>query len=147
MTENEHPQQSLNSFSGNEAIKAEAAREAADEKRARRNHKRRNKAKRKKNRRFFRLVWWSMVILAAALLGQFLITGLNDVLAVNRESVNVTVEIPSSITESSMKPSALKKLSGSKLREAQANNQKISRQVANILKQAGAIENPDFFCL
>ena len=146
MTENEHPQ-SLNSFSGSEAMKAEAAREAADEKRARRNHKRRNKEKRRRNRRFFRLIWWFMVVLVAIILGQFLITGLNDVLAVDRSSVNVTVEIPSSVTEASVKPSALRKLSGAKLREAQATNREVTKKVAEILQKAGAVDNPDFFCL
>ena len=143
MAENE----SLNSFSGNEAVRAEAAREAADEKRAKHNHRRRNRAKRKKNKRFFSLVWWCMVILTAACLGQFLITGLNDVLAINRSSVKVTVEIPSSITENSVKPSKLRKLSGEPLKQAKETNSKITQKLAQILKQAGVIDDPDFFCL
>ncbi|ARP49928.1 MULTISPECIES: endolytic transglycosylase MltG [Caproicibacterium] len=146
MAENEH-QQSLSSFSGDAAMRAEAAREAADEKRAIRNHKRRNREKRKKNRHFFLAVWWCMVILVGLVLGQFLITGLNDILAVNRTSSNVTVQIPISTTEDSIKPSALKKLNGQKLQSAKSSNREITRKVANILHQAGLVDDPDVFCM
>jgi UPF0755 protein len=145
MTENEHPQ-SLSSFSGDAAMKAEAAREAADEKRAKRNHKRRNKRKRQKNQRFFRAVWWCMVLLVAVVLGQFLVTSLNDVLAVNRSDTNITVQIPTSVTEKSVKPSALKKMTAEQQRTAKETNRTITRQVADILHQAGLIDNPDIFC-
>ncbi len=143
MTENE----SLNSFSGDAAVRAEAAREAADEKRSIRNHRRRNREKRKGNKRFFRLIWWSMVILLAACLGQFFVAGINDMLAVNRSSANVTVEIPSSVTEKSIKPAEFEKLNSQQQQNANRTNRAVTSRIAQILKQDGVIKNTNFFCL
>lgn len=143
MAENE----SLNSFSGDAAVRAEAAREAADEKRTIRNHRRRNREKRKGNKRFFRLIWWSMVILLAACLGQFFVAGINDMLAVNRSSANVTVEIPSSVTEKSIKPAEFEKLNSQQQQNANRTNRAVTSRIAQILKQDGVIKNTNFFCL
>lgn len=83
-------------------------------------HRWRNKQKGKKNRFFYRVVWLIMVLIFATLLSQFMITGINDMLAVGREKVTVTVEMPKNPTVD---------------------------QVANILNKAGIIQDVNFFKL
>lgn len=95
-----------------------AQQEAAE--RAEQAHRWRNKEKGRKNRRFFRVVWLVMVLTVSALLGQSLINGVNDMLAVGREKVSLTVEIPKNAT---------------------------GDQVARILDSAGVIHDENFFKL
>lgn len=57
-------------------------------------HRRRNKEKGKRNKRIFKLVWLVMVIFAGLALAQYLLGGVNDMLAVDRQKLSVTVEIP-----------------------------------------------------
>ncbi len=75
------------------AQKAKLSQEEAKA-RAEKAHRWRNKEKGRKNKHFFRAVWLIMVLLISALLSQFAITGINDMLAVGREKVTITVEIP-----------------------------------------------------
>lgn len=140
--------QSLNSFSGSRAVQEEAERERAQAKRAQEMHARRNREKRKKNRRFFRWMWWAMVVLIGLLLGRILIWGLNDVLAVHREDVAVTVDIPPSVVDKQTAPGELGKITDqAQQRAAKQKNREATREVAQILKNHGVIDNVDFFCL
>lgn len=83
-------------------------------------HRLRNREKGRKNRRFFRFMWLMMVLLVSLLLAWYMVTGIGDMLAVGRDSLDVTVEIPPKAT---------------------------NRQVARLLYADGAIRNPDFFAL
>lgn len=96
------------------------AAEWAAAKKAQSAHKQRNKLKRKKNRRIFRAVWMVMVLFIALALVQYMVSGINDMLAVQRTQVDVTVDIPKDPT---------------------------LEQVAEILEERGVIENPQFFTL
>ena len=80
----------------------------------------RNREKRKKNRRFFRLVWLVMILLVSLLVGQYCVSGIDDMLARGRGSVNVTVEIPKDATIS---------------------------QATSALNKAGVVQNISFFKL
>ncbi|MFU0833599.1 MAG: Endolytic murein transglycosylase [Oscillospiraceae bacterium] len=93
---------------------------AAAQKRYLQLHRLRNREKGRKNKRFFRFVWFIMVLFVSLLLGRYLVSGVNDMLAVGREDFDVTVDIPQNATES---------------------------QVAQILYQDGVIKNRDFFRL
>ena len=66
-----------------------AAERAAAQK-AREAHQQRNRMKRKKNRRFFRAIWAAMIVLVSVALGQYLVFGVNDMLASNRSPVSYT---------------------------------------------------------
>lgn len=110
----------LHSYSDpREAQKAKQSQQQADV-RAELAHKMRNKEKGRKNRYFFRLVWLIMVLMVSALLSLFAITGINDMLAVGREKVSLTVEIPKNAD---------------------------SGKVAEILSDAGVIRDVNFFKL
>ncbi len=96
------------------------AAEKAAAKKAKEAHRQRNRLKRKKNRRFFRAIWAAMIVLVSVALGQYLVFGVNDMLASNRSAVNITVDIPKDPT---------------------------AEEVASLLEEKGAIENPEFFTL
>ncbi|MVB11588.1 YceG-like family protein [Caprobacter fermentans] len=83
-------------------------------------HRLRNREKGRKNKRFFRLVWFVMVLFVSLLLARYLVVGVNDMLAVGRDSLNVTVDIPQKATD---------------------------KQVAQILYQDGVIRDKNFFLL
>lgn len=89
-------------------------------KRAQEAHEFRNKEKGRKNKNFFRLIWIIMVLLVSLLIAQYLVTGMNDMLAVGRSNTKVTVDIPKNAT---------------------------SQQVAQLLYKSGAIRNTAFFNL
>ncbi len=117
--ENDHyPGAAINSFSDPRA--AEKARRAQDEAetKAEKAHMWRNKEKGRKNKLFFRFIWIVMVLFISVVFAQFMITGINDMLAVDKEKVGVTVEIPKNAT---------------------------TAQIAGILKTAGAIRDVNFF--
>ncbi len=46
------------------------------------------------NKNFFRIVWFVLLGLVSALLARYVLTGINDMLAVGRDSVAVQIEIP-----------------------------------------------------
>lgn len=83
-------------------------------------HRLRNREKRRKNRRFFRLVWFVMVLFVSLLFARFLVSGVNDMLAVGRGKMDVTVDIPKDASE---------------------------QNVAQLLYQNGAIHDTNFFLL
>ncbi|HEX3026124.1 MAG TPA: endolytic transglycosylase MltG, partial [Clostridia bacterium] len=83
-------------------------------------HKLRDEEKARKNKSFFRLMWFSFLLMFSLLAAKYLVTGVNDMLAVGRQPVNVTVEIPKNATTS---------------------------QVTKILYQAGAIRDEQSFSL
>ena len=94
--------------------------EKEERKREEAEHKKRNKAKRKKNHRFFRWVWLAMVVMIGVVLAQYMIAGINDMLAIGREGKSIEVTIPKDAS---------------------------TQQIASILKKNGAIDNEGFFCL
>lgn len=84
--------------------------------------KKRKKAKAKKNGCLFKMIWLVMVVLVSVLLSQYILVGVNDMLAISRTDAETTVavEIPD----------------GSSLQD-----------VANILTERHIIDNPGFFKL
>ena len=86
--------------------------------RAEKAHEIRNKEKGRKNKAFFRFIWIIMVLFASILFSQFMITGINDMLAIGKEKVTVTVEIPKNAT---------------------------TEQIADILNGAGVVRDVSFF--
>jgi len=110
----------IHSYSNPRAAQKEQRTMEEAEARAEKAHRWRNKEKGRKNKHFFRIVWLIMVLAVSALLSQFAITGINDMLAVGREKVTITVEIPKNAT---------------------------SEQVAEILNNSGVINDINFFKL
>ncbi len=110
---------SISNFSSPQAAGG-PPRSREEEKRAKKAHKRRNKEKSRRNRRVFRLVWVVMVLFLGLALAQYLIAGLDDMLAVGRPSLTVTVEIPENAS---------------------------AEEVAQTLRSSGVIRNEDFFLL
>ncbi len=114
----------INSYSDPSVAQRQSAQATRNEKqakkRAARAHKARNKQKRKGNRRFFRVVWLVMVVLVSLVIGQYGVDGINDMLAVGREAVTVTVDIPVDPT---------------------------TEEVADILEEKGIIQEKSFFIL
>ena len=85
-------------------------------------HKKRDKLKARKNKRIFSLVWLCMVVLVSLTLASYLIKGSNDFLAVGRPEGTTTVTIPDTgITDVD--------------------------QLAQLLYDSGAIDQPQFFSL
>lgn len=83
-------------------------------------HKKRDKLKARKNRRVFSLVWLCMVLLVSFTLASYLIKGSNDFFAANRAEGTTEVTIPENVT---------------------------TKQLTQILYEAGAIGEPEFFNL
>lgn len=110
----------IHSYSDPRAAQKAKLSQKEAEARAEKAHQWRNKEKGRKNKFFFRAVWLIMVLLISALLSQFAITGINDMLAVGREKVTITVEIPKNAT---------------------------TDQVASVLSTNGIIHDVDFFKL
>lgn len=91
------PQQSqeLNSFSGAKTKESIEKDYQKADKRQKKEAKKREKRKAKKNKRVFTLIWLVMVIMAGVILSKFLLTGINDMLAISRPEDNqVTIKIP-----------------------------------------------------
>ena len=110
----------IHSYSDPHAAQKAKLSQKEEEVRNEKAHKHRNMKKRKKNRFFFRTMWIIMVLLISVLLSQFVIAGINDMLAEGREKVSVTVEIPKNPT---------------------------TDQVASILNESGIIRDVNFFKL
>lgn len=115
-----HPQTTINSYSDPRAAEREQYMQDDALIKAEKAHKRRNKEKGKKNKSFFRFIWFVMVLFISAMLAQYLITGINDMLAVGKENVSVTVEIPKNAT---------------------------TKQIAGILNSDGIIRDNTFFSI
>lgn len=89
----------LNSFSG-EDVKEQLERSSKKVlKKMKKAEKKARKAKDKHNRRIFNLIWLASVIIVGAMAAMFIITGMNDLLAINRtDSSTVQVDIPENPT-------------------------------------------------
>lgn len=89
----------LNSFSG-EDVKEELERNSRKAlKKIKKAEKKARKAKDKRNRRIFNLIWLVSVIIVGVTAAMFIITGMNDMLAINRtDSGTVHVDIPENPT-------------------------------------------------
>lgn len=83
--------------------------------------KKRNRKKARRNRRVFRVTWIVMVVFVAIVLGEYLVVGVNDVFAVDRDTQGTAqIEIPENCT---------------------------LEEVAEILQKGGVIANTQFFKL
>lgn len=112
----------INSYSDSDTKKRIERDSHKELKRQKKEEKKIEKEKAKRNRRIFRIVWISMVVILAVAASQFILVGVNDLLAVKREQnpQTVTVSIPAS-------PSI--------------------EQIADILYTNGVIEKPEFFTM
>lgn len=120
----EEPQpitEDITSFSGEEQKQRMDKAEKEALKNYKKSVKKRKKEKAERNGCIFKFVWLSMVILVAVVLGMFLVTGVNDLLAISRSEENKTlVTIPENATLD---------------------------QVTEILSENGVINEPFFFKL
>ena len=118
----EEPQaitEDITSFSGEEQKQRMDKAEKEALKNYKKSVKKRKKEKAERNGCLFRFVWLAMVALVAVVLGMFLVTGVNDLLAVSRAEENKTlVTIPEHATLD---------------------------QVTEILSENGVINEPFFF--
>ena len=94
LDENVEPEE-LTSYSG-EDVKQKMAKDSKHAlKKKKKEEKKLAKAKNKKNKRIFRLFWFVAVLIIGSMFGMFAVTGINDMLAVNRtEDTKVKIEIP-----------------------------------------------------
>lgn len=91
--------QELNSYSGGKTKEMIEKDFKKADKRQKKEAKRREKSKAKKNKRVFTIIWLVMVIMAGVVLSKFLLTGINDMLAISRPEDNqVTIKIPKDAT-------------------------------------------------
>ena len=112
----------INSYSDSDT-KRKIERDSHKElKRQKKEEKKIEKQKAKRNRRIFNIVWISMVVILAVAISQFLLVGVNDLLAVKREQnpQKVTISIPADPTIG---------------------------QIADILYDNGVIDKPEFFTM
>lgn len=110
----------LNSYSGQD-VKEQIAKDSENAlKKRKKAEKKELKLKNKRNRSVFRRMWIISVIIVGAMLAVYVITGMNDLLAVNRQSDTSTViiEIPENPTLD---------------------------EVAQILNKNGIIDEPSYF--
>lgn len=109
----------INSYSGQD-VKKQIARDSKKElKKKKKAEKKELKARNRRNRRMFRIMWWVSIVLVGVMFSTYIITGLNDLLAINRtDSSTVTVQIPKDPTIDS---------------------------VTDALKRAGVIKEPRYF--
>lgn len=89
----------INSYSGQD-VKEQIARESEKSLRKRNREKIREQKKRnRRNRRMFRIMWLVSVLLVGAMVSTYIVTGMNDLLAINRpEGTEVSVKIPANPT-------------------------------------------------
>jgi len=109
----------INSYSDGNS-KADGGGQTSAQQRAEELHRLRSREKGGKNRRFFRFVWFVMVLFVSLLLARYLVMGVNDMLAVGRGSLDVTVDIPQKATPG---------------------------QVAQVLYKDGVIRDKEFFLM
>ena len=91
----------INSFSDKDTEKRIERDSKKALKRQRKEEKKIEKSKAKRNRRIFKWVWITMIVLVAVVLSQYILVGVNDLLAISRESdepTKVTVSIPADPT-------------------------------------------------
>lgn len=78
----------LNSFSGGKTKKELRKDLEKVDRRQKKEAKKREKRKAKKNKRVFKLIWLIMVIMAGVVLSKYMLTGINDMLAISRPEDN-----------------------------------------------------------
>ena len=112
----------INSYSDNDTRKRIERDSKKELKQQRKEEKKIEKLKAKRNRRIFKLVWLSMIIIVGVMIAQYILVGVNDLLAINRTDNphTVTVSIPANPT---------------------------LEEIAELLKEKGVIERPTFFKL
>lgn len=115
-----YPETVISSYSDPRA--AEKARRALNdaEIKAEKAHRWRNKEKGRKNKIFFKFIWIIMVLFVSVIIAQYMISGINDMLAIDKQKVSVTVDIPRNAT---------------------------TAQIADTLKEAGVIRDVNFFSI
>lgn len=118
----EYPDTVISSYSDPREAqkKREVLADAASADRAKLAHELRSEEKGRKNKSFFRLVWFAMVLMVSLLIGKYMVFGINDMLAVGKQPVNITVDVPKNAT---------------------------ADQVAQLLYKNGAIKDIAFFKL
>ena len=86
----------INSYSDSDTKKRIERDSKKELKQQRKEEKKIEKLKAKRNRRIFKLVWLSMVIILGVMIAQYIMIGVNDVLAISRTDNphTVTVSIP-----------------------------------------------------
>lgn len=83
----------INSFSNSDTKKRIERDSKKALKQQKKEEKRIERSKAKRNRRIFKWVWLAMVVMIAVMISQFVIVGMNDMLAVNRSDNVRTVSI------------------------------------------------------
>lgn len=96
--ENTQPEE-INSYSGQD-VKEQIARESQKSlKKRKREQKRELKRRNKRNRRIFRVMWLVSILLIGTMIATYIVTGMNDLLAINRTDDSViSVTIPANPT-------------------------------------------------
>ena len=112
----------INSFSDKDTEKRIERDSKKALKQQKKEEKKIEKRKAKRNRRIFKLVWITMIVLIAVVLSQYMLVGVNDLLAISREKnpQKVMISIPADPTVD---------------------------QIADILYEHDVIEQPEFFKL
>ena len=96
--ENKEPEE-INSYSGQDVKKQIERESMKNEKKRIRQQKREKKKRNRHNRRMFRLMWIVSVALVGTMIATYLVTGMNDLLAINRpDDTEVSVKIPAAPT-------------------------------------------------
>lgn len=110
----------LQSYSSPQTKKAMVESERRAQKAQERALRERSYEKGRGNRRFFRMIWLAMVIILGIGMGQYLVSGISDMLAYQKSESSVTVEIPKGASVG---------------------------DVAKVLRDDGVISQPGFFRL
>ena len=110
----------LHSYSSPQTRKAMAESERRAQKAEEKALRERSREKGRRNRRFFRMIWMSMILILGIGTGQYLVTGMADMLAYQKPESSVTVEIPKGASVG---------------------------EIAKVLYRGGVIEQPGFFQL
>lgn len=112
----------INSYSDNDTKKRIERDSKKALKQQKKEEKRIEKSKAKRNRRIFKLVWITMIIVIGVVLSQYLLVGINDLMAISREDnpAKVMIHVPADPTMD---------------------------DIAKLLYDANAIKQPGFFKL
>ena len=112
----------INSYSDSDTKKKIERESQKALKQQQKEEKRNEKKKAKRNRRIFKLVWITMIVLVAVVLSQYLLVGVNDLLAISREDnpTKVMIHVPADPTMD---------------------------DISNLLYDANVIKQPGFFKL
>ncbi len=93
------PSEEITSFSEDSADSSEEELDKDELRAAKRLDKKRSKRKGRRNRVIFRTIWFVMILFVSIMTGEFLMVGVNDMLAVGREEgEEVSVTIPKNAT-------------------------------------------------